>query len=54
MLKQYQLITEDTNKIELTPKGAFFADEVVQQFYEKNYIPFPKPEYCDGKLNPYN
>lgn len=53
ILKDYGLIVEDNQKIELTRLGAFFADEVVQQFYEKEYIPFPENDFADGPLNPY-
>jgi oxygen-independent coproporphyrinogen-3 oxidase len=53
VLKDYGLITENENMIELTKLGAFFADEVVQQFHDKAYIPFPEPDYSDGPLNPY-
>jgi len=53
VLKDYGLITENDNLIELTKLGAFFADEVVQQFHEKAYLPFPEADYTDGPLNPY-
>lgn len=53
ILKDYGLLTENENMIELTKLGAFFADEVVQQFHEKEYIPFPESDYADGPLNPY-
>jgi oxygen-independent coproporphyrinogen-3 oxidase len=52
-LKNFGLIAENDKKIELTRLGAFFADEVVQQFHEKKYIPFPETDYADGPLNPY-
>jgi oxygen-independent coproporphyrinogen-3 oxidase len=54
VLKDFGLISEDDRKYELTRLGAFFADEVVQQFYEKKYIPFPETDYADGPLNPYS
>lgn len=53
-LKTHGLITEDETKIELTPLGAFFADEVAQQFHHPDYMPFPRFAYNDGPLNPYN
>lgn len=53
ILKEYGLITENEHMIELTKLGAFFADEVVQQFHEKEYIPFPETDYAEGPLNPY-
>jgi len=54
LLKGYGLISETDIRVELTKIGAFFADEVVQQFYNKEHIPFPKTDYNDGPLNPYN
>lgn len=53
VLKNFGLIAETNKKIELTKLGAFFADEVVQQFFEKEYIPFSETDYTDGPLNPY-
>jgi oxygen-independent coproporphyrinogen-3 oxidase len=53
-LKNYGLILEDDANIALTSLGAFFADEVVQQFHHPAYIPFPREAYADGELNPYN
>jgi oxygen-independent coproporphyrinogen-3 oxidase len=52
-LKSFQLIHEDDSRMELTQLGAFFADEVVQQFCERPFIPFPEENYADGPLNPY-
>lgn len=37
----------------LTPKGAFFADEVCHQFHAREFIPFEQDEYASGPLNPY-
>ncbi len=53
-LKNYDLISEDDNKISLTKKGAFFSDEVVGLFYDTSFIPKPKEFFNDGPLNPYN
>jgi oxygen-independent coproporphyrinogen-3 oxidase len=53
VLKNFGLIVENDKNIELTRLGAFFADDVVQQFYEKEYIPFPETDYAAGPLNPY-
>lgn len=53
-LKKYGLLSEDEEKIVLTERGHFFADEVCIQFYNPKYIPFPKSSYANGKLNPYN
>lgn len=38
----------------LTPKGAFFADEVCHQFHARQFIPFTHDEYTNGPLNPYS
>jgi oxygen-independent coproporphyrinogen-3 oxidase len=52
-LKTYGLVTEEDKKIETTKLGAFFADEVVQQFHSPDYIPFARDAYEDSVLNPY-
>lgn len=52
-LKEYGLVEENDHVVVLTKKGAFFADEVVQQFEAPEYLPFPKDGYEDGPLNPY-
>jgi oxygen-independent coproporphyrinogen-3 oxidase len=53
LLKEFGLVTETETRIELTKLGAFFADEVVQQFHDRPYIPFEEKAYSDGPLNPY-
>lgn len=53
-LKKNGLVTEDERRLSLTEKGAFFADEVVTQFYHSDYMPFPMSSYAAGELNPYN
>lgn len=53
-LKSFGLIFENEEKIELTKLGAFFADEVAQQFHHPDYVPFPKDAYVQGALYPYN
>lgn len=53
LLCAYGLLTEDQNKIELTDKGRFFADEVCIQFYEAPFLPFPKEAYTEGELSPH-
>lgn len=53
-LKKYGLVAEDAERIVLTDRGIFFADEVITQFYHPDYLPFPKSSYADGELNPYN
>ena len=48
-------LIEDTGRtIELTDLGKFVADEVAEQFNENKYLPFPKENYSNGILNPYN
>jgi oxygen-independent coproporphyrinogen-3 oxidase len=38
----------------LTAQGAFFADEIAQQFHAEEHIPYRRDEYADGPLNPYH
>ena len=52
-LRAHGLIVEDETKVALTPRGGFFADEVVMQFYDPGYLPFPRSDYEDGELNPH-
>lgn len=52
-IKEYGLAQEDDKYIRLTPKGAFFADEVVGLFYQRNHNPFPANDFNNGPLNPY-
>ncbi len=52
-LKEHGLIVEDDEKVELTPLGAFVADEVVQQFHAPEYTPYPAEAYADGPLHPH-
>ena len=47
------LVVEEPLNYTLTEKGAFFADEIVEAFYGRDYIPFPKEDYFEGALNPY-
>jgi oxygen-independent coproporphyrinogen-3 oxidase len=51
-LKSFGLLEEDSEKIQLTRLGAFFADEVAQQFHHPNYLPFPSEAYAQGRLHP--
>lgn len=53
-LEDYGLVHVSDNLIKLTETGAFFADEVVTQFYSTDYLPLPEAEYADGPLNPWN
>ncbi len=54
LLKEYGLTEESTNKIELTPRGAFYSDELVHLFYDSEHQSFPKEDFNAGCLNPYN
>lgn len=53
-LKKFDLVTEDDKVLKLTDLGAFFADEVCQQFHDPRYMPFPKDAYAHGELYPYD
>jgi oxygen-independent coproporphyrinogen-3 oxidase len=53
-LKAFGLITEDENRIKLTELGAFFADEVAEQFHHPNHLPFSCGSYRRGPLYPYD
>ena len=53
LLKQYDLITETDRKIELTPKGAFYSEEIVHMFYEPQHQSFPESDFVNGIMNPY-
>lgn len=52
-LKEAGLLAEDGRTLELTPAGAFLADEVCHQFYQNEFMPFPPAAYAPGGLNPY-
>lgn len=54
LLKQYGLVTESENRMELTPTGAFYSDELVHIFYENKHQSFPPEDFNPGVLNPYN
>ncbi|MFO1430426.1 MAG: coproporphyrinogen-III oxidase family protein [Candidatus Competibacteraceae bacterium] len=53
-LKSYGLLVEDEKCMKLTELGAFFADEVAEQFNHPDYIPYPRSDYCQGELYPYD
>ena len=53
-LKSFGLIEEDEKSIELTKLGAFFADEVAEQFNHPDYMPFLSSAYARGRLHPYD
>ena len=53
-LKKFGLVEEvGDNVLQLTKLGAFFADEVVECFYDPRFIPFRREYYNEGPLNPY-
>ena len=53
-LKKFGLVEDvSENTLQLTKLGSFFADEVVECFYDPMFIPFPRERYCEGPLNPY-
>lgn len=54
LLKKYGLAVEDDKKVALTEKGAFYSDELVHLFYEPQHQSFPKSDFAEGCLNPYN
>lgn len=53
LLKKHGLLEEDECRLALTARGGFFADEVMMQFYEPKYLPFPRSNYSEGALNPH-
>ena len=53
-LKRHGLVEDvSDNTLQLTPLGAFFADEVVECFYDPRFIPFGREMYNEGPLSPY-
>lgn len=48
------LAVEDEEQFQLTPLGAFFADECAQVFHHRDYMPFPADRYRQGPLHPYD
>ena len=50
MLAAHDLLLEDDERVTLTPRGRFFADEVCCQFHHPRYMPFPRENYADGPL----
>ncbi|MFC2048818.1 coproporphyrinogen-III oxidase family protein [Elusimicrobiota bacterium] len=53
-LKEFNLLYENEVMLKLTPLGRFFADEVCHQFHHPRFMPFPKDEYAEGKLYPFD
>ena len=52
-LKAHGLVYETDRALGVTPLGAFFADEVAQQFHSTDFVPYPREDYAEGPLNPY-
>lgn len=53
-LQDAGLVVEDDERLVLTKLGAFFADEVAQQFQNPCYMPYPADHYDSGPLHPAN
>lgn len=53
-LQEAGLVVEDDERLVLTKLGAFFADEVAQQFQNPTYMPYPPDHYDWGPLHPAN
>lgn len=52
-LEEAGLVEVNDREIVLTRLGAFFADEVAQQFHQPQFMPFPQEDYAEGPLYPY-
>ncbi len=52
-LQEHGIVTFTDRALGVTPLGAFFADEVAQQFHHPDFIPYPRSCYAEGPLNPY-
>jgi oxygen-independent coproporphyrinogen-3 oxidase len=48
------IVVENDRAASLTVLGRFFADEVVQQFFAPEHLPFPAADYASGPLHPLN
>jgi oxygen-independent coproporphyrinogen-3 oxidase len=57
-LKFFGLVQErpkaDETLLECTKLGAFFADQVAQQFHDPKYMPFTTDQYNRGPLHPFD
>jgi oxygen-independent coproporphyrinogen-3 oxidase len=51
-LQDAGLVTDEEDRLVLTDLGAFFADEVAQQFHHPHYTPYPPDHYDRGPLHP--
>jgi oxygen-independent coproporphyrinogen-3 oxidase len=52
LLKEAGLVEDTRWGLTLTTLGCFFADEIVQQFFEPEHLPFAPEEYSPGPLHP--
>ncbi|WP_455206647.1 coproporphyrinogen-III oxidase family protein [Kaarinaea lacus] len=48
-MKQLEMIEENAERIWLTKKGAFFADEVTTQFFNPDYVAFDDIRFAPGR-----
>jgi oxygen-independent coproporphyrinogen-3 oxidase len=46
-------VQETDRALGVTKLGAFFADEIAQQFHSADFVPYPREDYAEGPLNPY-
>jgi oxygen-independent coproporphyrinogen III oxidase len=53
-LESFGLVQDEGDKVVFTSLGAFVADEVVQQFHDQAYMPYPAEAYSPGPLHPYD
>ncbi|WGR90761.1 coproporphyrinogen III oxidase family protein (plasmid) [Bradyrhizobium sp. ISRA443] len=54
LLKEEGLVANTKWGLTLTTLGCFFADEIVQQFFEPHHLPFAPDDYAPGPLHPLN
>lgn len=52
LLKDAGLVANTKWGLTLTTLGCFFADEIVQQFFEPQHLPFAPDDYAQGPLHP--
>jgi len=52
LLKEAGLVENTRWGLALTTLGCFFADEIVQQFFEPEHLPFAPDDYASGPLHP--
>jgi oxygen-independent coproporphyrinogen-3 oxidase len=49
-LSEHGLLTHDSERIQLTALGRFFADDVCAQFHHPDFLPWPIADYAPGPL----